>query len=69
MKLLKNEDQCRAMEHDKQGRLITLYVANAAIHGPYKREIDWDSILSYVLGVVIVLALVVACLDITIWRP
>lgn len=40
-----------------------------AIQGPWRREWDMDTLMSYVLGVAIVLAVVVTCLDITIWRP
>lgn len=40
-----------------------------AIEGPHRKEIDIDSFLSYLLGAAIVAAVVVTCLDITIWRP
>lgn len=69
MSLLTNDETNRVMRLTSDGRLYTMFVACAAIHGPYKREFNWDKFLSYVLGVAIVLAIVTAALDITIWRP
>lgn len=41
----------------------------AAIQGPWRKEFNWDGLLSYLLGVAIVVAIVTVCFDITIWRP
>lgn len=43
----------------------------AAISGPHLPACKWDldTVMSYILGVTITLALVTVCLDITIWRP
>lgn len=67
--LLTNDQTNRVMRLTMDGKLYTLFVAHAAIHGPFKREIDMDTVMSYVLGVALVAAIVVACFDITIWRP
>ena len=39
------------------------------IQGPWRKEFNWDGLLSYLLGVAIVVAIVTVCFDITIWRP
>jgi hypothetical protein len=69
MKLLTNNQTARWIKSDLNGRMQTAFIASAAIHGPWRKEFDMDSLMSYLLGVAIVSALVVACLDITIWRP
>ena len=69
MKLLTNNQTARWIKTDLNGRMQTAFISTAAIHGPWHKEFDMDSLLSYVLGVAIVAAVVVTCLDITIWRP
>lgn len=69
MTLLTNEAQARWITIDVNGRMHTAFIAHAAIHGPFRKEFDFDSLLSYVLGVAIVAAIVVAGFDITVWRP
>lgn len=63
MPLLRNND---TRIHHRCHRTTIVW---AAIQGPFKRPLDTEALLSYVLGAGIVLAIVVACLDITIWRP
>ena len=67
--LLTNDQTNRVMRLTMDGKLYTMFVAHAAIHGPYKRKITMDSLLSYFLGMAIVLAIATVALDITIWRP
>lgn len=67
--LLTNEQTHRVVKLSKDGYLTTAFIVHAAIQGPHKREINMDTVMSYVLGVAITLAVVVTCLDITIWRP
>lgn len=72
--LLTNDQTHRATKLSKDGYISTAFIAHAAIEGPFKRqktkrEINMDTVMSYVLGVAITLAVVVTCLDITIWRP
>lgn len=67
--LLTNDQTHRATKLSKDGFISTAFIAHAAIQGPYKREINMDSVMSYVLGVAICIAVVTVCLDITIWRP
>lgn len=67
--LLKNNEINRAVKVDKDGMIATAFIACAAIEGPFKRKVDFDSLLSYALGVVICIGCVVVFLDITVWRP
>jgi hypothetical protein len=69
MPLLTNEQTHRVIRMDKDGFLTTAFIVHAAIQGPFKREFNMYSLMSYVLGVTIVSAVVVLCLDITVWRP
>lgn len=67
--LLTNDQTHRVTRMTKDGFITTAFVVFAAIQGPYKRQLDMDSVMSYVLGMTIVAAVVVLCLDITVWRP
>ena len=67
--LLTNDQTHRVMRMDKDGFLSTAFIVHAAIQGPFKREVNTDTITSYALGVAIFLAIATVCLDVTIWRP
>lgn len=67
--LLTNAQTHRVLRMDKDGFLTTAFIVHAAIQGPYKRQLNTDTIASYALGVAIVLAIFTVCLDITVWRP
>lgn len=67
--LLTNDQTHRVTRMTKDGFITTAFVVFAAIQGPYKRKLDSDTVLSYILGVAIVLAIVTVCFDITVWRP
>ena len=69
MPLLINEQTHRVVKLSKDGYLTTSFIVHAAIQGPHKRKINMDGVMSYAIGVAIGAAVVVACLDITIWRP
>lgn len=69
MRLLTNDQTARWIKSDINGHMQTAFIAVAAIQGPWRKDFDFDSLLSYILGVAIVAAVVVACLDITVWRP